>query len=320
MNTIKRAVKRILRSPANALAASSTRLISLIGGMIDGSLSCDIRVQKYCPYAAGRDAYAMPKPGGDGTQGRDDAGLPIPPKELWLGYGDTPEWYLQSGRKNDRTMREIANTGGFRLEDARRILDFGCGAGRMIRCLNDLAGHAEIWGVDVSASHIFWCRENLSPPFDFATVTLLPHLPFEDDSFDFIYAGSVFTHIDDLAEAWLLELRRIVCPGGRLYITVHDRHTIEMLTDPEYTSRPSPEGEGDGKARLQTQVNSFIRNNNIMNYSFHVFAVDPGPRVQVFYDADYLRRHWGRFLGVASYNLEAYGYQSAVLLEKDRAS
>jgi SAM-dependent methyltransferase len=62
----------------------------------------------------------------------------------------------------------------------------------------------------------------------FCTTTTAPHLPFEDGYFDLIYAGSVFTHIADLADAWFLELKRIVRPGGRLYITVHDKHTIDL--------------------------------------------------------------------------------------------
>ena len=49
---------------------------------------------------------------------------------------------------------------------------------------------------------------------NFATVTTAPHLPFADGYFDFAYCSSVFTHISDLADAWLLELRRIVRSGG----------------------------------------------------------------------------------------------------------
>jgi ubiquinone/menaquinone biosynthesis C-methylase UbiE len=63
----------------------------------------------------------------------------------------------------------------------------------------------------------------------FANTTTLPHVPYEDNYFDLIYAGSVFTHIADLADAWLLELKRILRPGGMLYVTVHDDHTLEVL-------------------------------------------------------------------------------------------
>jgi len=45
-------------------------------------------------------------------------------------------------------------------------------------------------------------------------------LPFEDSSFDLVYCGSVFTHVSDLADAWFLELRRILRKGGYAYINL----------------------------------------------------------------------------------------------------
>ena len=101
----------------------------------------------------------------------------------------------------------------------------------MIRFLGDLAVAGEVWGADIEERHIYWCQQHLSPPFKFVNTTTLPHLPFEDGYFDFIYAGSVFTHIAELADAWLLELRRILRPGGRLYLSVHDRKCIEVLLE-----------------------------------------------------------------------------------------
>lgn len=45
---------------------------------------------------------------------------------------------------------------------------FGCGAGRMIRHLTDLAATREVWGADISAEHTHWCKQNLRSPFNFA--------------------------------------------------------------------------------------------------------------------------------------------------------
>jgi ubiquinone/menaquinone biosynthesis C-methylase UbiE len=143
------------------------------------------------------------------------------------GY-KTDDW-ISSGKEDIDNMMGILNRSNFSIQDSNRILDFGCSSGRMIRWLFGLADQCEIWGVDISAPKIVWCQENLMPPFNFATVTILPHLPFEDRYFDFIYCGSVFTHIDDLAEAWLLELKRVLRPGGRAYVTVHDKHTADLI-------------------------------------------------------------------------------------------
>ena len=43
--------------------------------------------------------------------------------------------------------------------------------------------------------------------------TAFPHLPFEDNTFTLIYAGSVFTHILQLMDAWVMEFPRILKPS-----------------------------------------------------------------------------------------------------------
>ena len=44
----------------------------------------------------------------------------------------------------------------------------------------------------------------MEAPFHFAVTIIVPQLPFEDNHFDLIYAGSVLTHIDDPVKSWLL--------------------------------------------------------------------------------------------------------------------
>ena len=68
---------------------------------------------------------------------------------------------------------------GTSLED-KRLLDFGCGAGRTLRHFLGEAERAEIWGVDVDAASIEWLRENLCPPLQAAPCNPDPPLPFDD--------------------------------------------------------------------------------------------------------------------------------------------
>ena len=183
----------------------------------------------------------------------------------------------------------------------------------MMRWLADIAHRCEVWGVDISARHIMWCQNHLSPPFKFATVTTAPHLPFEDGYFDLIYCGSVFTHIADLADAWLLELKRIVKPGGRLYITVHDKHTLDLIVKhPEKVySDGLPVDSG-----FRNLLLSYDRAEKFMSRDFYMFTIGRALDSQVFYDIDYLYQHWGRSLNVVSITPEAYGYQTAIVLKK----
>jgi SAM-dependent methyltransferase len=269
-----------------------------------------VETREYVPYPAPEGFYVLQKTNGQGQY--DNSDLPVPPESQWEGYGKTVEAFLAGGKSDIDTMMMLLNSSGFFLQKANRILDFGCASGRMIRWLASLAHDCESWGVDINAKHVVWCQENLSPPFNFATVTTRPHLPFEDRYFDLIYCGSVFTHIDDLAEAWLLEIKRIMRPGGNLYITVHDKHTADLILNHLDRVPYAPNAKD-----FRDFLLSYDKYINFHASTYYKLSINPGgPQSQVFYDIDYLRQHWGRILKIKSITLEAYGYQTAVLLEK----
>ena len=236
--------------------------------------------------------------------------LPVPPPELWEGYGRTDAEYLVGGKAHTARMLEVLTAAGVTPGALRRVMDFGCAAGRMLRFYPYPDGNSEMWGVDISAPHISWCQRYLSPPFLFATTTTFPHLPFEDGYFDLIYCASIFTHITDLADAWLLELRRVTRAGGYLYVTIHDRHTVELLLSP---------GREYGAFHLADQVRRLDRESDVLRQDYVGFAFDGEPHYrfpQVFYDVEYLTRKWARWLRVVSVTPEAYGHQTALVLRK----
>jgi ubiquinone/menaquinone biosynthesis C-methylase UbiE len=250
----------------------------------------------YLPHKPGSD-YVIPPL--DPPAGPPGAELPIPPRELWLGYN-----YPAHGKLHVDRMLDIVGVSGFAFGPGDRILDLGCGAGRMIRHLRPLAATCEIWGADISADHIIWCKRHLSPPFHFVTTTKVPHLPFEDRSFRLVYCGSLFTHIDDLADAWLLELRRILAPGGRAYLTIHDNATIEQFERPPHAS-----------AAIVRTIKA-ARTYQEAKGSFGMFTVGRDHESQVFYDRAYFSAMVGNMFDLVSVTPEAYFYQTAYLLER----
>jgi SAM-dependent methyltransferase len=105
-------------------------------------------------------------------------------------------------------------------------LDFGCSSGRVVRVL--AAAYPEIaWhGCDPIPDAIEWAAANL-PGIGFERSPEYPPLSFEDDSFDFAFAISIWSHFSEAAALdWLREMRRIIRPGGRLLITTHGDQTI----------------------------------------------------------------------------------------------
>ena len=109
-----------------------------------------------------------------------------------------------------------------------RVLDFGCGCGRVLRHWAGLEG-PEIHGSDYNERLVAWCAANL--PFVTASVNELePPLRYEDRQFGLVYAISVFTHLPrDLERAWIEELSRIVAPGGLLLLTTHGDSYADRL-------------------------------------------------------------------------------------------
>ncbi len=114
-----------------------------------------------------------------------------------------------------------------------RILDFGCGCGRLFRRLVDRAPASRVTACDIDAEAVTSMRESLGA--DAYVTGALPPLPFDDGAFDLVIGYSVFTHLDEqYQDAWLAELRRVLAPDGAALLTVHgpaawDRDRLTVL-------------------------------------------------------------------------------------------
>ena len=256
----------------------------------------------FIPYREGRSSYVILKTTGLHREAAPPD-LPVPPPHLLLGH-ESAEQFLSWGQLHFSTMETILTRAGHPLARGQRILDFGCGSGRMIRWLRDLADGSDIWGVDIRAEHILWSREYLRPPFHFAVTTIVPHLPFEDGYFDLIYAGSVFTHIDDLVDSWLLELRRLLKRGGLLYLTIHDKTSASMLRN---ELRQTP---------LGMHYNAMAEFTEYSDQDFASFTLGRSDDSQVFYDLGYFRGLVTPLYTILAAAEKAYGHQTAILLQK----
>ena len=255
----------------------------------------------YIPYEKGSNDYIIPK--SEANYPKCEYGLPIPPNELRSGYGKDDNIYLKSGILDTKGMLDILKSSSFEINGGKKILDFGCSSGRMIRCLKPYSDENEIWGTDISADHIYWASKYLNPPFHFAVNTTLAHLPFEDKYFDLIYAGSVFTHIDNLNETWLLEMRRVLSDRGLLYITIHDNDTVRILDE-------NPKG-GLSSYFQKHPLYSKAKND------FDMFVFNRAKSPQVFFDTSYFEKLINPLFDILSRNPGAYqGHQTALVLKR----
>lgn len=167
----------------------------------------------------------------------DPGSIPLPPDALLRRVGPFPSAprearaaWLDTGRfHRDNLLARLPPDWSF---DGKTVLDFGCGAGRVLRHFVDEAERAEaFYGCDVHGESVAWVAEHLCPPFRVFPCGPVPPIPLPDASVDLVYAGSVFTHLTDTAAAWLLELRRVLRPGGLLYATYQGSGYWEMRGD-----------------------------------------------------------------------------------------
>lgn len=104
------------------------------------------------------------------------------------------------------------------------ILDAGCGTGLMLQQMEHL-GHAE--GVDVADEALEFCRKRGLGNVRRADLLALP---FDEATFDFVTALDVLEHLDD-DSGGLRELRRVLRPGGRVFIFAPAHRWLWSLQD-----------------------------------------------------------------------------------------
>ncbi|QJT09423.1 class I SAM-dependent methyltransferase [Oceanidesulfovibrio marinus] len=155
----------------------------------------------------------------------------IPPEDLRICFGGGD--FEKIGAS---IVMQLRNWAGLLPSD--RVLDVGCGAGRIAAALTGyLSAEGSYEGFDIFPFGVEWCQENVTPRhpnFHFRTVDVYNSVynpfvptraadfvfPYDDASFDVVVLNSVFTHMlpADLAN-YTAEISRVLAPGGRAFIT-----------------------------------------------------------------------------------------------------
>lgn len=156
-----------------------------------------------------------------------------PPRLIYLVAGHrSASAFLAGGLSASEAIQAVLARNGLRMEQFDRVLDFGCGVGRIIRHWNG-SQRPVLHGTDYNSDLIEWCRNNLRS-FEFRVNTLSGELPYDSETFDFIYSFSVFTHLrEPLQFHWIDELSRVLKPGGYIYLTTHGEHYLSALDTAE---------------------------------------------------------------------------------------
>ncbi len=221
--------------------------------------------------------------------GKTDRELP-PLRMRFVGMGD----FRAIG---EELLDLLVQYGGLRRTD--RVLDIGSGIGRVAIPLTRYLDPAATYdGFDVVKRGIDWCRRRVTPrhpSFRFHHVDVRSseyrsrgadashfRFPFDDASFDFAIATSLFTHLI-FAETsrYLREAHRVLATGGRLFATfflvddfarsrmpsLEPRFRFEFTSGPaHFTNRHNP---AEGVAIEESAALDLIREAGFTRHEIH---------------------------------------------------
>lgn len=127
----------------------------------------------------------------------------------------TGRWF---GAMYRRIAADVAAAG---LGDGARVLDAGTGPGRVPLAIARALPRVRVDGVDLSAAMVAEARRACDAAGLTGRVTFteadVAALPFQDATFDLIVSSMSLHHWADPA-AGVRELRRVLRPGGRIWI------------------------------------------------------------------------------------------------------
>ncbi len=207
--------------------------------------------------------------------------------------------FLEGGKRVSQEIRKLCLLVDRDIYSFESVLDFGCGAGRIISNFQDGPASCQFHGTDVDSELIDWCENNL-PNIKWSTNEFQPPLIFPNNTFDLVYGMSVFTHLnEEYQHLWLSELHRVTKPGAILILTVHGKSFDDRLSS-------SQQGILNSKGFLhRIGVTGKLRLNKL-----------PDLYQTTHHTQEYVRREWSAYFDIIHYIELGANTQDAIILRK----
>lgn len=240
--------------------------------------------------------------------------LPIPnngDREQYFAGRDIEYWL--SGLADAQCVLHAAASLGMDLRSGR-LLDLGGTSGRVLRHYLHLEPGMDLYCADITDIGILWIQEHIPNRITAFQNVTLPHLPMEDNSLDVITAFSVFTHIDRMEDFWLMELKRVLRPGGMAYLTFHSERMWHLMRPGHFLFdylRSVPDAGGDAVAAESLFEQPMPR----PRVSFRVGNGKANTGVVFHSDAD-IRKRWGRLFDLHAIVQCGHLFQDVAILQK----
>lgn len=304
--------------PAHALSEPAPSIAEFLHQLYDDDSINGVELKNSIEGYAANDKYPIPA---------------LADREHYYPNQDLDYWL--SGLRDYLRIRQELKKLGNDLSPGGKVFELGAASARVTRHFAAQAPDLKATCCDVNYNHVEWVSSHLPTVTAFQN-TSFPLLPIEDRSFDLVTAFSVFTHVDELEGAWLMELNRILKPGGYAYITVQTERVWDILKDGEKPYNITFRGL-EGQQEIRQAGGIFLyqhlkSNNHILpdwDITPELFA-HPMPKPKVvfrfnngvvyntctFHHLDFLKSQWGKIFEWVDFFPAASSFQDAVLLRK----
>ena len=159
-----------------------------------------------------------------------------PPEKQAIFHGNSGQSGINSAALVYRYVLDSCQKHG--VNSINTLLDFGCGWGRFTRLFVRDVNEDGLIGVDPWDEALQMCREHM-PYAAFVRSQYSPPLIFSNNSFDVVFANSIFSHLSEVnGLSWLKEVARVLRPGGLLIGTTHSKHFLRTVQEFQNGNRP----------------------------------------------------------------------------------
>lgn len=246
----------------------------------------------------------------DQVEGRETPLPPLPPYNLqrkFNGAIDVATNVAISFRFYQLVLRRSRSLGPA-IGDSSRILDFGCGWGRVVRSFLRDTDPSGLYGLDIEAVGIEACQKAI-PEGQFSVIGPSDPIPYPDAFFDVAYACSVFSHLPEaLHLSRLQELTRVLKPGGLLVASTLPLSTIQVAAEVR---------EHGFRAPWEGQIASSFPDSALEKLVEGQFVFGPHPREdygQAIIPRSYVERVWTTWLDIQEFMDDLPGFTQAVIV------
>jgi SAM-dependent methyltransferase len=150
--------------------------------------------------------------------------------EDWFFSEPHPERYFNAGHAALHSIESALNTlpPTHPSPSFRRVLDFACGYGRVLRYLRAAFPEAEITACDIDAAAVDFCAATFDAKPAYSREE--PREVEIEGVFDLIWCGSLLTHLDSDRWPRFLELfSSLLVENGLLIFTTHGRRVADVI-------------------------------------------------------------------------------------------